>query len=220
MWDTLALPWRICLEEAWAAYRAGALPIGAAITDATGTIIARGRNRVFSDTDPDQRPHGHPLAHAEMHAFDRLDWDAVEPRECILYTTTEPCPQCFGAFYVSGLHELRYASRDPYGGSTDLLKATPYMRRKPVRLHGPERPDLEALIVALHIEFTLHAKGPHRAEATLALWSAAIPAGVALGRSLYTSGCLRRLRADAVGAEHAVEVLAKMLTDEVAGNLT
>lgn len=216
MWDTLALPWRICLEEAWTAYCDGTIPIGAAITNASGSILSQGRNRVFSDTFPSKRPHGTPLAHAEMQAFERLDWDAIDPQGCILYTTTEPCPQCFGAFYVSGLHELRYASRDPYAGSTDLLGSTPYMRRKPMRLHGPERPDLEALIVALHTEFTLHTKGPHRAQGAIALWAGKIPAGVALGESLYASGCLRRLRTAEVGANQVVDILAGMLTESAA----
>ena len=47
IWATLADPWRVCLEEAWTAYCAGSVPIGACITDATGSVLARGRNRIF-----------------------------------------------------------------------------------------------------------------------------------------------------------------------------
>jgi len=46
LWEALTVPWRACLEEAWAAYRAGSLPIGAAIADPAGSVIARGRNRI------------------------------------------------------------------------------------------------------------------------------------------------------------------------------
>ena len=47
MWQSLSQPWRACLEEAWTAYRAGSVPIGAAITDGAGRVVARGRNRIY-----------------------------------------------------------------------------------------------------------------------------------------------------------------------------
>jgi tRNA(adenine34) deaminase len=47
MWDTLATPWQICIEEAWTAYCHGSLPIGAAVTDRDGRLPARGRNRIL-----------------------------------------------------------------------------------------------------------------------------------------------------------------------------
>jgi tRNA(Arg) A34 adenosine deaminase TadA len=216
MWHTLTLPWRTCLEEAWTAYRAGAIPIGAAITDPSGSILARGHNRVFSDIAPGRRPHGHPLAHAEMHAFDRLDWDSIDPRDCILYTTTEPCPLCFGAFYMSGLRELHYAARDTRAGSTNLLGTTPFLRRKPLSIHGPERPDLEALIVALHVEFSLHTTGPDRARSLLDTWATTIPTGVTLGRILHHTGHLRHLRASAADASIVVDELATLLDPQIA----
>jgi tRNA(Arg) A34 adenosine deaminase TadA len=215
MWSTLNLPWRICLEEAWAAYRAGSIPIGAAITDPAGTIRARGRNRVFSDAAPTASRHGNPLAHAEMHAFERLAWDTVDPATCILYTTTEPCPLCFGALYVSGLRELHYAARDPYAGSSNLLGTTAYLRRKPIRIHGPAAPHLEALIVALHVEFSLHTTGPERARVLLDTWETTIPAGVTLGRSLHHTGHLRCLRAADATAHEAVDELGALLRSPV-----
>jgi tRNA(Arg) A34 adenosine deaminase TadA len=211
MWHTLPLPWRICLEEAWTAYCAGSIPIGAAITDPTGTILSRGHNRVFSDTTPAQRPHGHPLHHAEMHAFERLDWDNIDPHTCILYTTTEPCPLCFGALYVSGLLELHYAARDTYAGSTNLLGTTPYLTRKPIRIHAPAHPDLEALIVALHVEFSLHTTGPERAQGLLNTWHTTVPAGVSLGRTLHHTGHLRHLRSANTDAPTVIDNLAALL---------
>jgi tRNA(Arg) A34 adenosine deaminase TadA len=75
MWHTLALPWQTCVEEAWAAYCAGSIPIGAAITDANGQIIACGRNRIFELTAEDGYLCGTRLAHAEVNALLKLDAD-------------------------------------------------------------------------------------------------------------------------------------------------
>jgi len=36
-----------CLEQAWTAYRAGSLPIGAVVVDRAGQIVGRGRNQIF-----------------------------------------------------------------------------------------------------------------------------------------------------------------------------
>ena len=105
------------------------MPIGAVITDASGQILARGRNH---SRDGGPAPvHSHTLAHAEVNALLALNSDHADPHTCILYTSCEPCPLCFGAFYMSGLRELRYASRDPFGDSVNLLGATPYLKRKP-----------------------------------------------------------------------------------------
>jgi hypothetical protein len=46
MWEQLSQPWQVCLEEAWTAYCAGNIPIGAAITTADGIVAAAGHNRM------------------------------------------------------------------------------------------------------------------------------------------------------------------------------
>ena len=114
IWDLLSDPWQACMEEAWAAYCAGSVPIGAAVTDAGGRIVSRGRNRIGEDCGEADCFYDHPLAHAEMNALLAFDYREHDPpHACILYATTEPCPLCFGAFYMSGVRVLRYASRDP-----------------------------------------------------------------------------------------------------------
>jgi len=80
------------------------------ITDATGQIIARGRNRIYDDVGDGRHLHGHGLTHAEVNALVTVDYTGLDRQTCALYTTTEPCPLCIGAFYMSGLRELRYAS--------------------------------------------------------------------------------------------------------------
>ena len=73
------------------------------------------------------------MAHAEVEALQKLDFDAIDPHSCALYTTTEPCPMCMGTFYMSGIRTLHYASREPYSGSTNLLGTTWYLSRKPIK---------------------------------------------------------------------------------------
>lgn len=59
MWDTLSPAWQVCLEEAWAAYCAGSLPIGACISDPDGQILSRGRNRI--DDTEGEKPYVYHL---------------------------------------------------------------------------------------------------------------------------------------------------------------
>jgi tRNA(adenine34) deaminase len=209
-WNRLALPWQICLEEAWTAYCAGSLPIGAVITSQAGRVLARGRNRIYEFTPDGPTLYGHRLAHAEVNALVALDYADLDPLACVLYTTTEPCPLCTGAIRMVGIGEVRYASRDTAAGSIALLEATPFMRHRAIRVIGPPDPALEAIIVALHTELLSH---PHMARPPwlLEAWEAAVPQGVALGRRLYATGALARLRQEAAPAAVVVDHLAALL---------
>ncbi len=210
VWASLALPWRACLEEAWTAYCAGSIPIGAVVTDQAGRIVSRGRNRIFETSADGRHLYGHRLAHAEMNALNALDYTAVDPTTCVLYTTTEPCPLCTGAIRVVRLRDVRYASRDAAGGSIDLLTANAYMRRGQVRVTGPERDDLEAIIVAMHVVFGLE-RWTEAWRWVVDAWEASVPCGVALGRALYRSGELHALRADGASVSAIVDTLAARL---------
>src|SRR5687767_4841026 len=117
LWAALAPPLQAAVEEAWSAYCAGSLPHGAAVADAQGRVLARGRNRVYErqaggGSTSTLVLHGHPLAHAEVNALVALDYTSVDVRSCVLYATTEPCPLCTGALLMSGVGELRYGARD------------------------------------------------------------------------------------------------------------
>ncbi|HZC30041.1 MAG TPA: hypothetical protein VE261_00890, partial [Gaiellaceae bacterium] len=66
-WQELDEPWRVSLELAWEAYLAGTIPVGSAVVASDGTVVARGRNRIF---DPSGRGlSGSRLAHAEVDAL-------------------------------------------------------------------------------------------------------------------------------------------------------
>ncbi len=211
-WDTLEAPWQCCLEEAWTAYCMGSIPIGAAITDQHGRVVARGRNRIFEETAPGKLLCGHFLAHAEMNALVALEWDRADPRTLVLYTTTEPCPLCVGAIRVTKIGEVRYAARDSAGGSIALLEASSYMRRGGVRVVGPQYPDLEAIIVAFHVEFSLHSDRFSRSPWLLETWQATVPRGVALGRELFRSGQLQQWRAERASIAQVMQALIVALT--------
>ncbi|MBI4770865.1 MAG: nucleoside deaminase [Chloroflexi bacterium] len=190
MWSSLPLPWQLCLEEAWAAYCAGCVPIGAVVAGPDGSILSRGRNHIYDD---EGLIHRHELAHAELNALLKFDRNGANAHQCALYTSMEPCPLCMGAFYMSGIRRLHYAARDPLAGSVNLLGTTRYLSRKPIRAFGPEDPDLEDLSIALVAEFIYHEGGEERADALLDIWAAVLPRGVALGRHLWRSGLLLRL---------------------------
>ncbi|HEY3108810.1 MAG TPA: nucleoside deaminase [Chloroflexota bacterium] len=209
MWASLEAPWQACLEEAWASYCAGSVPIGAAVADAGGRIVARGRNRIFESEANGRTLHGHSLSHAEMNALIVLDHAAVDPRTCVLYASTEPCPLCTGAVRMYRLGEVRYLARDPAAGSIALLDASPFMRLGEVRVVHPARRDVEAVVAALHVEWSLRTG---RATRIVAGWEELLPEAVVIGRSALASGELASLAASAQPAALVIDRLAASLS--------
>ncbi len=213
MWETLSVPWQACMDEAWSAYRAGSRPIGAVITDAAGQIVARGRNRIEETSGDPRTIFDHPLAHAEMNALLAFD-DRVHDRyTCALYATTEPCPLCFGAFYMSGLRVLQYGAREGWAGSTNLFGTTPYLSRKSIRIHGPETVlGLGSIVTALATEDTLRTRDPTTESALIPVWRAIDPEGVTLGEALVASGDLQQWKDADWPASAVVNAIAAMRT--------
>lgn len=132
--------WRTALELAWEAYRAGTIPVGAVITDADGTVLAAGRNRI-NDTDaPVGQIFGSRVAHAEINALVQLSVSRTY-RECTLWTTLEPCAQCVAAAWISSIGHVAYAAPDVYAGASKLvereIEATDRVRTFPMTVEGP-----------------------------------------------------------------------------------
>jgi tRNA(adenine34) deaminase len=207
MWTSLPAPWQACLEEAWTAYCTGSIPIGAAVTDGEGKILSRGRNRIWDTNVPPGQVGQTELAHAELNALLALGVDQGDRRSWGLYTTTEPCPLCMGAFYMSGIRTLHYACRDPWAGSTNLLGTTSYLSRKAIQVTGPENQRLEAVIVALFVEWELHLYRERLSVVRDAL-QIIVPQGVSLGTELYRSGELRQMARDGDPVEMVYDHLA------------
>lgn len=214
MWSDLLKPWQVCLELAWEAYCEDCFPIGAVVTNAGGEVISRGRNRVFEKHFPGGRSNGHALAHAEVEALQGIvDYDAIDPHTCILYTTTEPCPMCMGTFYMSGLRTLYYAARDPYAGSANMLGTTWYLSHKPIKISGPD-PALESTIVSLFVEQELGIYAGKIPEGLF--WESygkAIPEGIGLGRRLFEQSQLKTMRKSGMAASDVYDRIALFIKD-------
>ena len=106
---------RAALAEARAAAETGDVPVGAAILDASGTVIARGRNRREADGDP--------TAHAEIVAIRAAARSVGEWRldGLTLIVTLEPCTMCAGAITAARLSRVVFGTADPRAGAVGSL---------------------------------------------------------------------------------------------------
>ncbi len=101
---------REAIAEARLAELSGEVPVGTIIVH-EGQIIARGRNRVITDSDP--------TAHAEIVALRAagLALGNYRLEACDLYATLEPCAMCAGAILHARIRRLVYAAPDPKAGA-------------------------------------------------------------------------------------------------------
>lgn len=101
------------LDEARAAAARGEVPVGAAISDAAGTIIAAAGNRTRELSDP--------TAHAEMLAIRAACAQLGSERltGCTLTVTLEPCAMCAAAIAAARLDRLVYGASDPKSGGVE-----------------------------------------------------------------------------------------------------
>ncbi len=209
-WETLSPPWQTCTDEAWQAYQAGSLPIGAAITNAHGDIVSRGRNRIFDKQVDGKFIYHSRTAHAEMNALFALDESQNPSGTCTLYTTTEPCPMCLGAIRVSRMRECRYASRDPIAGSAAFMDASPFMREANIKMTPPQNPLLEDVLSAMLIEWLIRSE-KERPLKSIPVREAIFPKAGALGRELFGSADLHQWAKAGLPTAEVVNLLAKRL---------
>jgi tRNA(adenine34) deaminase len=117
------------LEQATVAAERGEVPVGAALLDENGTVIAALGNQVEQDRDP--------TAHAEMLALRagaaRLGLKRLAG--CDLYVSLEPCPMCAAAISLSHIRRLYFAAYDPKGGG---VEHGPRIFEQPTCHHRPE----------------------------------------------------------------------------------
>jgi len=107
---------RLALAEARAALATDDVPIGCVLVDdATGTVLAPGRNVREAEQDP--------TGHAEVVALraaarvrGRWRLDATT-----LYVTLEPCPMCAGALVNARVGRVIYGAADPKAGAMGTL---------------------------------------------------------------------------------------------------
>jgi tRNA(adenine34) deaminase len=117
------------LDEAAAAAAQAEVPVGAALVDGAGDIVAASGNRVERDHDP--------TAHAEMVGLRagaaRLGAKRLEG--CDLYVTLEPCPMCAAAIGLARIRRLYFGAYDPKGGG---VEHGPRIFDQPTCHHRPE----------------------------------------------------------------------------------
>ena len=111
---------RVALDAARKAVASQDIPVGAAIFDNAGDLIATGHN--------ERELHKDPTAHAEIVAIRRAaeilgDWHLTDHT---LVVTLEPCAMCAGAIAQSRLQTVVFGAWDEKAGAAgsmwDLLR--------------------------------------------------------------------------------------------------
>jgi len=99
--------------EAEAAFARGETPVGAAVLDPDGRLIAQAGNAVEAWNDAS--------AHAEMLALRAAAAARGDPRlpGCALYVTLEPCPMCAQAISIFRIATLGFGAYDPKSGGVE-----------------------------------------------------------------------------------------------------
>jgi tRNA(Arg) A34 adenosine deaminase TadA len=101
----------VALKEARQAAGRGEVPVGAALTDASGALLVSAGNRILQLRDP--------TAHAEVLALREAARRLGNERllGTTLYVTLEPCAMCAGAISLARIARLVFAAEDPKGGA-------------------------------------------------------------------------------------------------------
>jgi tRNA(adenine34) deaminase len=105
----------IALDEANLAASQGEIPVGCAIVDRDGRLVARAHNARESLADP--------TAHAEIVAIREAAARVLSWRldGAVAYVTLEPCAMCAGALVHARVRRLVYGCADPKGGAVDTM---------------------------------------------------------------------------------------------------
>ncbi|ATV54009.1 tRNA-specific adenosine deaminase [Prevotella intermedia] len=126
---------RRAIELSENSVRNGGGPFGAVIAK-DGEIVAEGSNKVTIDNDP--------TAHAEVctirNACQKLG--TFDLSGCVIYTSCEPCPMCFGAIYWAHLDKIYYANDRKDAGKIGFdddfiyeeIALEPQYRKKPSKI--------------------------------------------------------------------------------------
>jgi tRNA(adenine34) deaminase len=107
---------RVALDAARKAVASGDIPVGAAIFNAAGELIAIGHN--------ERELHNDPTAHAEVVAIRRAaeklgDWHLTDHT---LVVTLEPCAMCAGAIAQSRLQTIIFGAWDEKAGAVGSMR--------------------------------------------------------------------------------------------------
>lgn len=102
----------VAVAEARAGLAEGGIPIGAALFDATGTLLGAGHNRRVQDDDPS--------VHGETDAFRRAGRQRTY-RGTTMVTTLSPCWYCSGLVRQFGISRVVIGEARTFHGGHDWL---------------------------------------------------------------------------------------------------
>ncbi len=105
----------VALDVARAALASGDIPVGAAVVDRFGNVLATGHNVRERDADP--------TGHAELIALRAAAAAQGQWRleECTLVVTLEPCTMCAGALVLARVDRLVFGAYDDKAGAVGSL---------------------------------------------------------------------------------------------------
>src|ERR1700722_15939498 len=126
----------VALEEARIGRREGGVPIGAAMFDGEGKLLASGRNRRVQQNDPS--------VHGETDAF-RKAGRQPSYRDKIMVTTLAPCWYCSGLVRQFGIGTLVVGESVNFRGGIDWLRENGI---EVIDLHSEECVELLANYIA------------------------------------------------------------------------
>lgn len=104
----------VALEEARTGRAEGGVPIGAALFDGDGRLLASGRNRRVQQNDPS--------IHGETDAFRRAGRQRSY-RDKIMVTTLAPCWYCSGLIRQFGIRTVVVGESRNFAGGVEWLKS-------------------------------------------------------------------------------------------------
>ena len=130
----------VALEEARTGRSEGGVPIGAALFDGNGKLLASGRNRRVQQDDPS--------VHGETDAFRRAGRQRSY-RDKIMVTTLAPCWYCSGLIRQFGIRTLVVGESRNFSGGVEWLKS---LGVKVIDLDSQECSDLLTGFIAEHPE--------------------------------------------------------------------
>jgi cytosine deaminase len=103
----------VAIAEARVGLSEGGIPIGAAVFDGTGRLVASGRNRRVQQDDPS--------VHGETDAFRRAGRQRSY-REMTMVTTLAPCWYCSGLIRQFGFGRVIVGESQTFQGGIDWLR--------------------------------------------------------------------------------------------------
>jgi cytosine/creatinine deaminase len=130
----------VALEQARIGRNEGGVPIGAAMFDGDGKLLASGRNRRVQQNDPS--------VHGETDAFRRAGRQRSY-RDKIMVTTLAPCWYCSGLIRQFGIRTLVVGESRNFDGGLDWLRS---LGVKVIDLDSQECADLLTGFIAEHPE--------------------------------------------------------------------